>query len=503
MSNFEVCPPLLVLSPSADRIFYGLEAHPSMHTIRTLLNLILRTGHEKVRLQETDAAVANQRVFHHRLNTDRSSDDGILREIILCGNHQTNLIEGCLVGTTETSLITQFFSFTHFLQVSSHWPKLKAAVREYVAEVAEVTETLEPRDTSSHDDYVTELLDMQLEVKLALSHTHGKQSQAASSHQVELARYRKKLEKFKQMFNCDLTSKSIRHSCSRSGPKSSWCCKDDAESVAKLGDALIDLGVSSIPETPAPGKWTKLWNVLIFIVFGFLCHEWLPCVVPKWLAELKIQSKKTGSDETDLDPALTAVQEFAKITGKRATKTSEFTQSLDQGLGIKLLLLAIVDEPLRFLTFQFLSFNDSANVDPTLLQLANPMRSPLVAATQYLTSLLFSDRGRLILLERKDLANSWVRILRRLVMMTVAWVQRRHCGRLETFPFSLCLLADEKASEDSKRALCNQWDSTLPCCVRPGMARALKSRGVSGDDLMGTKPPVLDPNLFYFYIETY
>ena len=242
-----------------------------------------------------------------------------------------------------------------------------------------------------------------------------------------------------------------------------------------------------------------------FVVFGFLCHSWLPAVVPRWLAGLKVQretdkpqretTKLTAVGESkpnpsDLDPALAAEQEWAKITGKRASKTESFASSLvDTPLGLQLTALSIIDEPIRLLTFEFLKYNDSAlaSATATLVELANPRRSPLIAATQYLSSLLFADRGRLILLSKKDPSGSWIRLFRRLCLLALAWVQRRHCDRFHQFPFSLCLLADDKASETCKRALAQQWDSTLGCCLRPGMARSLKARGISGEDLMGEK----------------
>ena len=270
----QVCPPILVLSPSADRIYYALEGHPSLHTVRSLENLILQTAEECIRLQETDAASANQRVYHPRLN--KHKEDGVLREMILCGNHQTNLIEGSLVTTTEQNLISQFFSFTHFVQVSSHFPKLKHALRQHVHETAVISHTVGQAGVSSDNDFVTELLDMQVEVKRALHHIHAGQSKRTEVEgdssgslptDAELKGYMKKVAIFKAMYNQDMTDNVVGHACCRVGPESEWCCNSDSESKDKLASAMIDVALASVPETPAPGKWTKLWNVLMCLDF--------------------------------------------------------------------------------------------------------------------------------------------------------------------------------------------------------------------------------------------
>ena len=62
-------------------------------------------------------ASANERLYNHRLNV---SNDDILRRIVVCHNHQNNLAEGSLVATTRKSLISDFFSFTHFVQAGTY-----------------------------------------------------------------------------------------------------------------------------------------------------------------------------------------------------------------------------------------------------------------------------------------------------------------------------------------------------------------------------------------------
>ena len=241
---------------------------------------------------------------------------------------------------------------------------------------------------------------------------------------------------------------------------------------------------------------------LRFVTFGYLFYSWLDKVLPSWLSSLSISQYDTNSksktgDDDDVGPALRSTQEFAKITGKRAKKTEQFVQSLEIDLGPKLTMLSIIDEPLRFLTFYFLSVNDIASEKPTLIELTNESYSPLTLCNQYLASLLFGERGRTQLLWRRQsllTVKQWeqskpeqVRTFRRLVLLATAWIQRRHCDRLFQFPFLLCQLANENAETSLKQQILREWDSSFACCLRPGMARDLKMRGICGADLTSTK----------------
>ena len=121
-------------------------------------------------------------------------------------------------------------------------------------------------------------------------------------------------------------------------------------------------------------------------------------------------------------------------------------------LGMKLVTLSLVEEALRYLTYKFLTFSDPTHSAVPIFALNNERRSPLIAATQYLTGLLFGDSARLVLLYQRAGFTSlaeWeenrpqhIRYVRRLVMLACAWVQRRHVDRLQEFPFLLAMLAD-------------------------------------------------------------
>ena len=251
-----VIPPILVVSPSADRLYYALKNHPSLATILLLENAILKTGVERIHLHESDAAAANERLYHHRLNSCKG--DGTLREQILCQCHQSNLAQGSLVSVGHGKLISDLFSFTHFLQAGTHYSKLKHAVTEYCKSACILVTTDHVQKSREVDGYLNEICSLQHGVKQALVRVHSDQDGDVSRR----GRFESKLELFKKMFNQDLSSGKIVHICKRSGPSSSWCCPSDDVAKQRLAESLIGVGLPSLPETPAPGKWTKLWSSL-------------------------------------------------------------------------------------------------------------------------------------------------------------------------------------------------------------------------------------------------
>ena len=166
-----------------------------------------------------------------------------------------------------------------------------------------------------------------------------------------------------------------------------------------------------------------------------------------------------------------------------------------------MLFLALVDEAIRFMTFTFLgscaSFGNPL-ASPILFQLANPSSSPLLAALQYLASVLFSTgpKTRLQIVLKSGYASipDWeqeapqdVRTFRRMVLLTISWLQRRVGDRIDEFPFSLVALADPNTSQEFRQSICQQWDEAHSCCVRPGFAAKLKKRHIRGDDLLSPK----------------
>ena len=241
-----------------------------METISKLERLILNTASEKIWLQETDAASANERLYNYRLAAGKN--DGILREMLLCQNHQNNLAEGSLVAVAHKSLISDFFSFSHFLQAGTHFTKLKHALRQYIKEFA-VIRVVEHENYSPNEDFVQfldQLLDMHAHVQTQVSVVQdslvSKSGMVVADAGVPMSsQLSNRLRDFREMWNQDLDM--IGHVCRRAGAKDTWCCQNDDQAKGKMADSLLKLALNKMPETPAPGKWTKLWSCLQFLSY--------------------------------------------------------------------------------------------------------------------------------------------------------------------------------------------------------------------------------------------
>ena len=233
-----------------------------IQTIKRFETVIMETAQERVHLQECDGAGANERLYHHRLNISQSRQDPTLREVMLCHNHQSNLIETSLVGNTYSRLVSDFFSLTHFLQASSHFTKLKQVLLAEIPAntLVTVVASSETLQSQRETNFLDELMSLQYGVRRALAYHKRKDG----DDDIELSLYERKVNAFKQMWNCDLftSTGNYKHRCCRVGHPNNWCCQNDEESKQKMAKTLLAL--LTLPETPAPGKWTKLWSCLMF-----------------------------------------------------------------------------------------------------------------------------------------------------------------------------------------------------------------------------------------------
>lgn len=153
------------------------------------------------------------------------------------------------------------------MQAGTHWTKLKRVLREYIYQKAtiNVTRSETPPLSDLHNQYLEELLDMHCKQQAATRSAHNQGAHISSgfdfdfdAHTPSRERLLKKRIFLQQMWNQD----GIGHTCCRLGEQRSWCCQSDQDAKEKLVTALLDFGLSSLPETPAPGKWTKLWSCL-------------------------------------------------------------------------------------------------------------------------------------------------------------------------------------------------------------------------------------------------
>lgn len=160
-------------------------------------------------------------------------------------------------------------------------------------------------------------------------------------------------------------------------------------------------------------------------------------------------SVKKGDEAEDIDPALNSDLHWSEVHGKRSRNGLAVT-GLPK-VRFQVLVLAILQEVTRYLTNWHLDANGRQNRNsthaPPLLDVVNPRFSPYVMLVQYLSSLLINKLGRALLVcpgfkrvaewEAHNLEQ--VRIFRRLVMLTSAWIFRRHLLFAAEAPFSTCV----------------------------------------------------------------
>ncbi len=216
------------------------------------------------------------------------------------------MIEGSAVSQTDKKLISNLFSFTHFLQARTNWPKLKAGVCD-ILKTADI-QVVHSETGPNQDACLEELLLMMRGVKMDI-HRNQQRSQISEDQGTEIiSKHMKREQAFRSMWNCGFAS-TPKHACYRLGP--SPCCKNNEESCKKMADAIIDIAFSSIPSTPAPGKWTKLWEPLCFIGFTL----WTRMLQPCFQKVVSGFSHNEGAIDPELDPALQSVLQWSKITG--------------------------------------------------------------------------------------------------------------------------------------------------------------------------------------------
>ena len=164
-------------------------------------------------------------------------------------------------------------------------------------------------------------------------------------------------------------------------------------------------------------SWAALWTVLLVV------------------APPGGDSATTLSHETE-DRLLEDI-DWAAMYGKRAKRAVEFCTS--SRTAVVLSILAVVKEPLRFLTKGFLHCAASVqdpNRHPHLLDYVTPRFSRVTVAMQHLSSLLVGNSSRLQLVllaagagtiaEWKKANPEHAQLLRRCLLTAATWIYRRH-----------------------------------------------------------------------------
>ena len=174
------------------------------------------------------------------------------------------------------------------------------------------------------------------------------------------------------------------------------------------------------------------------------------------------------------------VLNFHAVAGARLERLFSMLRAPDVQFAQKLLL--VVTEPGRALALHFMRCAEGGmrHGRPMICDFARANTSPIMTSGQYLSAFLlgavpacrmvWQGYGHKSIEEWAKTCNEEVVLVRRMVLLSAASIQRRHCHLLKA-PFSFSSIVDERTSSTEKLALAESFMQNRPCCVRPGLAR--------------------------------
>lgn len=278
----------------------------------------------------------------------------------------------------------------------------------------------------------------------------------------------------------------------------------DTQIVSDMSESFRRFLLAAMPPVPSPSKWTKAGPCLDFLVGSWLIHKFLPRGYEIAFSSMAFAQWKEGAEDYTLVEEL----HFSQVAGSRSRANKLFLQCTDSRF--RVVLLAIVMEPIRFLTRCLLSCCRTVQdpgKPPKLLDIMFPPMSFLTTCQQYLATLLVSlpasGQHRMLLLASlmgHDTTSEWIsdscrkfpdiiRLVRRTVVYVSSWIYRRHEQVLLVEPWSLCQLSDDRVPDETKSQIRSNWDAKNVCCVRRGMAYGMKKRGLTAETLSSPKTP--------------
>lgn len=155
------------------------------------------------------------------------------------------------------------------------------------------------------------------------------------------------------------------------------------------------------------------------------------------------------------------------------------------------LVYVILDEPSRTLAFFFQRASEGQlrRGRPFLQDLSTPTTSPVVACLQYWSGMLSGGppMSRVVWQSKGNSTIGWWAaawpaescLYRRTLLSEASKTKRRHAPFLcSRSPFVLTSLVDDRATDEYKWQVLQNYDATRACCARPGLLEDLKTKGV-------------------------
>jgi hypothetical protein len=453
-------PPVPLLSTNAEAIYNGLYDMPAVVRYGELELLFLKEAKCAFVHFDRDAATANDRVITAR--SSKLPSDVFVSDRV-CGNHQNNLIEGAILATHFAPLLSQMYSAALLLRNGGYFLRLIHALTEAV-DVGHRIRRTPPPSTQLHRLFANEMMDYHIRSykKVMLGRRRNRVDEASSDdgEPGEQGRARDKglegleasWKEFLDVFNGAIWEGMVHH-CHR--PE---CCQGHDAKVTqdRMRRCLAGLLFRAMPTVPVKSKWTKLGPCLDFFLLASCCCRTLPDVWPIAFSKLKVNISIDVHDQAYLEEV-----NWHAVQGGRAKAGGAMVA--DPTIGARLVVLALVLEPLRWLHRWFMaSSSPVSKAEPThyqhsaLMDFVDPCRSPITRVLQYYSAMLRGSVSRLCLVwvrAGKGSFDEWAAseesqwllcVFRQAVTTAASWVHRRFCHNGMGCPWKLASLADSR-----------------------------------------------------------
>ena len=208
----------------------------------------------------------------------------------------------------------------------------------------------------------------------------------------------------------------------------------------------------------------------------------------------KDSGKQAGLGDDDDQTFVEAVNWHA-VQGKRFKAGLAFLRH--PSMPLETTVLAISVEPVRYITRWLMKQcprQQLPNRMPPLITLASGVESPLVSVLQYISGLLAGEGGRRCLLVEDggcDSVTEWValnahcaKVLRRILMVTVASLHRRLDFDSQAYPWKLAALADDRVDVEDRANVATNFLRAKTCCLDRWFSYRLREHVQGLPDLM-------------------
>ncbi len=459
-------PPFCMTSNSSKNLWKYLRGHEWMLDILQLKDAILTAAAKDSGLTMdlflNDNASGNDKLFAAGERIDPAS---WCRFQLLCQNHQNHI---CLMSIFACQLTLTFFGTLYglatFCRMGVHMMMFCISVGGFLEQPDVVV--VRPgvpfdEDISFRDQIISYLL---------TSCGHPPESKARRDYETSLQTL------FSDWNSCFHLKGKLVHTCS-----GRTCCSNGLPGLRKrLAASLRNTMLRGSPPTPQAGKWLQLGLFVDWCMLAFVCNLFGHLMVFK----SEMFSSKSDPSKEYLEGFGIDV-EYYEVRGQRYKQVSR--NLADDEWRVKVMIIAIVIEPVRFLTHHYLncSFEDisaSKRGYAPAVSLINPAASLIIAVLQYLSLLIrhpsSAPRLRIIYCQRgcrsfEAWLQSWpgdVDVLRCSAMVLLAQIWRRQWFYLSK-ELEVLTVSDRRLNDEHRNTICTSMCSRRSCCLRPGPTR--------------------------------